>query len=422
MDYRTRMEYFKAIYQRYRTSSKNGKTKILDEFCRTTGLNRKYAIWKLNGPLEPPAHRPPQRGYCYGDDALKIALDVWKHAGYPWSNRLKTILRDWLPWIQKRYRPRPKVERQLLAISARQLDRRLRRYKTKINRRIYGRTKPGRMLKHHIPIRTANWDVKGPGWVEVDLVAHSGSNATGEFAYALNLTDIYTGWVETRAVMGKGFDGILAALEEMRQALPFRLRGLDSDNGSEFINHHLCRYCRANGITFTRGRPYAKEDNAHIEQKNWTHVRRLMGYDRYDTWAAVRAMNEFYRREGGVMMNLFQPSVKLTRKERVGSRLRRKHDSPRTPLERLKSSPEADCVQLAKLMRLKTEANPFALSEAIDAHLSRIHGLANQRIWPRKPFAQRKGPERQRPRAAWLARSGFKRRDNTISRLDSLMA
>ena len=163
--------------------------------------------------------------------------------------------------------------------------------------RRYGRTKPGTLLKHHIPLKTDHWDVTVPGFTELDLVAHCGDRADGEFAHSLNVTDIHTTWGETRAVLGRGEARVQTALEEIRQALPFRLQGIDSDNGSEFINDHLYRYCQTQGIQFTRGRPYKKDDNAHIEQKNWTHVRKLVGYLRYDTPLAVGALNALYRHE-----------------------------------------------------------------------------------------------------------------------------
>lgn len=391
MTQKSRMEYFKAIYQRYRTSPKGQKGKILDEFCRVSGLNRKYAICKLNGPLVPAPRQPPKRGVTYSEQSLKIVIDVWKRAGYPWSKRLKEVMEDWLPWIRRRYRPTKVVEQEIKDISARQIDRRLKGYRNRIKKRIYGRTKPGLMLKHHIAIRTTHWDIKGPGWVEVDLVAHSGNNGGGEFIYSLNLTDIHTGWVETRAVLGKGEAGIVKALDEMLKAIPFRVFGLDSDNGSEFINAHLFRYCKEHKIEFTRGRPYCKEDNAHIEQKNWTHVRRLMGYDRYDTPQALQAMNEFYRGELRLMMNLFQPSVKLKRKERVGSRIRRHHDDPRTPMARFAASGKLYAEKAEQLRRARLELDPFDLSDVIDRSLSRIHGLSDRRTWPKHPQSMQRG-------------------------------
>ena len=179
--------------------------------------------------------------------------------------------------------------------------------------------------------------------------------------------------------MGKGQTGIVAALEDMRQSLPFPLRGIDSDNGSEFINAHLVRYCQVKSIQFTRGRPYKKDDNAHIEQKNWTHIRKLVGWERYDSAAAVKLLNSLYRNEIRLMMNLFQPSVKLMQKKRVGSRLKRIYDAPRTPLERLQAYPETDPETLKKLIKLRATTDPFQLAKAIDDKLAQIYELASRR-------------------------------------------
>jgi hypothetical protein len=262
------------------------------------------------------------------------------------------------------------------------MDRRLAPYRRPGRMGRLGGTKPGSLLKHQVPLRTDRWDVTVPGFTEIDLVAHCGESSDGEFFHSLNLTDIHTTWVETRAVLGRGQHAVRAALEEMRQTLPFRLQGIDSDNGSEFINAHLIRYCGQQGIQFTRGRPYKKDDNAHIEQKNWTHVRRLLGYGRYASPAAVAAMNALYRQELRLFQNLFLPSVKLVRKVRVGARIRRVYDRPQTPFERVCACPAADPVQVARLTALRAQHDPFALAEAIDQKLDHLYALAQQRGLP----------------------------------------
>jgi hypothetical protein len=370
-------EYLRAIHGRYRQASRKAKSGILDEFCRATGYHRKYALRLLNGP-PPGAQRSPRRRrpLTYGPGVIQALRVIWEAAGYPWAVRLKALLPLWLPWARRRLRLSAKVCRQLGAISPRQIDRRLAPAKRRLQTRRYGRTKPGTLLKHHIAVKTDQWDVHVPGFTELDLVAHSGARADGEFAHSLNVADIHTTWVETRAVLGKGEGRVQQALDEIRRALPFRLRGIDSDNGSEFINDHLYRYCQAHAIQFTRGRPYKKDDNAHIEQKNWTHVRKLVGYLRYDTPAAVAALNALYRHELGLFQNLFLPSVKLVRKERVGARLRRHYDAPRTPLERVQACPEADPVALARLVTLRARLDPFVLAQVIDRQLEELVALA----------------------------------------------
>ena len=374
-----RREYLRAIHARYQRSKPEAKGKILDEFCSVCGYHRKYAIRLLARP-RPEARPGPRRsrGPSYGRAVVEVLARVWEAAGYPWSVRLKALLPVWLPWLRKRMAISAETELQVLAISPRQIDRRLQSRKSELRRRMYGRTKPGTLLKHHIPIKTDHWDVRCPGFTEIDLVSHSGDCAEGEFAHSFNVTDIHTTWTETRAVLGKGQAGIVKALEDMRQSLPFVLCGIDSDNGSEFLNHHLIDYCKTEHIQFTRGRPYKKDDNAHIEQKNWTHVRKLIGWDRYDSATAVSLLNDLYRNELGLMMNLFQPSVKLMRKERVGSRLKRVYDAPRTPLERLQAYAGADPRRVARLVALRGATDPFALARTIDDKLARIYELASR--------------------------------------------
>ncbi len=274
----TRREYFRAIYNRYRKAGLIEKGRILDEFCRVCRYNRKYAISKLNGPaIERVRQKQKARSPKYDSKVIAILNSVWIATGYLCSIRLKAALPIWLPWIRKRFLIDNPTEKKLLTISARQIDRRLQSEKKNAKKSIYGRTKPGSLLKHHIPIKTDHWDVTIPGFTEVDLVSHSGNSASGEFVYSLNQTDIFTTWVETRAVLGRSERNIVTSLDEIQKTLPFFLKGIDSDNGSEFINDHLYRYCKSNQIQFTRGRPYKKDDNAHIEQKNWTHVRKLLG-------------------------------------------------------------------------------------------------------------------------------------------------
>src|SRR5882724_9205398 len=378
----SRRDYLQRIYPRYRDARNSEKGHILDEFCANCGYHRKYAIRLLNGaPPENQPVRQRRRRRRVSDEAQVISIleAVWEAADYPWSLRLKALLPRWMPWIRRHFQLTAEIEEQLLRISPRAMDYGLRSRKRVLRKRIYGRTKPGTLLKQQIPVKTDRWDVQVPGFTEIDLVSHSGAAAGGDCCHSLNLTDIYSTWVETRAVLGKGQEGVRQALEEIGQALPFPLRGIDSDNGSEFINAHLYGYCRSRAIQFTRGRPYKKDDNAHIEQKNWTHVRRLFGYVRYDTPAACTAMHALYAHELRLFQNLFLPSVKLVRKERVGSRLRRRYDAPRTPFERVLAGADLRPALVAQLQRYREGLDPFALARAIDQQLERIHALASLR-------------------------------------------
>ena len=376
----SRKDYLQRIYSRYQKASRSEKEGILDEFCAICSYHRKHAIRLLNQPL-PAAKTGPRRrvrGRIYGSQTISVLKAVWEAADYPWSVRLKALLPEWMPWIRRRFRLGARTEQQLLRISARSIDYRLKGEKRKWRRRLYGRTKPGSLLKHHIPLKTDHWDVDVPGFTEIDLVSHSGDSAAGDFCYSLNLTDIHTGWTESQAVLGKSQEAVRGALEAIRQTLPFALRGIDSDNGSEFINSHLYRYCQAEAIQFTRGRPYKKDDNAHIEQKNWTHVRRLLGYVRYDSAEARDAINDLYREELRLFQNLFLPSVKLAKKERVGSRLRRHYEAAQTPLQRLQTSGKADAERIAELERQRVKRDPFELSATIDAKRKRIFALSRE--------------------------------------------
>jgi len=316
---------------------------------------------------------------------VTVLAAVWEGAGYPWSVRLKAILPIWMPWIRQRYKPSAETERQLLRMSARQMDRRLAGKKSRCKQRLYGQTKPGTLLKHHIPVKTDSWNVTQPGYAEIDLVSHSGNSGEGEFGYTLNLTDIHTGWTESRGLLGKGQEGVRQALEEIQKGLPFELLGLDSDNGSEFINWHLESWCKQSQIQLTRGRPYKKNDNAHIEQKNWTHVRKLLGWERYDSCEAIEAMNDLYQNELRLWLNLFLPSVKLLKKVRVGSKVRRVYDGPQTPLERVRACPQADRKEVARLEDMRKRLDPFQLARTIDRKLEGIYRLANRRLSPTEP-------------------------------------
>ena len=371
-------EYLARMRERYERAGRDAKGGLLDEVCAVTGFHRKAVIRLLRRAAAEGTRRRRGRRVEYGPAVLAALRAIWTAAGYPWSVRLKALLPAWVPWARRRLRLTPATEGALLRISARQIDRRLRPHKQELRTRMYGRTKPGTLLKHHIPVQTERWNVTEPGFTEIDLVSHSGDSAEGEFLHSLNVTDIHTTWVETQAVLGKSQERVRQALETIAEALPFALRGIDSDNGSEFINAHLYGYCRKRAIQFTRGRPYKKDDNAHIEQKNWTHVRKLVGYDRYDSPAALAALNALYA-DLRLLQNLWLPSVKLIKKTRVGSRLRRVYGPPQTPLARVRACPTADAAKVAALTRLHTTLDPFALASRIEQQQERLYALANHR-------------------------------------------
>jgi len=370
---RSKQEYLGIMWQRYQRGDRAERSALLDEVTRMCGYHRKYAIGLLNRrhPPRPRPRRVPRRRPTYSAEAISVLAWIWEQSGYLCATRLKAALPIWLPWVQRRRPLSPTVARQLLAISPRQIDRRLQARKHRLKRRLYGTTRPGTLLKHLVPLKTDHWDVTQPGYLEIDLVSHSGASAAGDFLHTLDAVDIHTGWVERQAVMGKGQHGILQALTIIDQQLPFALRGVDSDNGSEFINGHLVAFCARRTIQFTRSRPYKKDDNAHVEQKNWTHVRKLVGWDRYDTLEAQRALNALYA-DLRLFQNLFQPSMKLQRKERRGSRLLRRYDRPQTPFARVRACAAVDGAKVAALERLLRRTDPFVLAQRIGQHLDRL--------------------------------------------------
>ena len=379
----SKMEYLTAIYHRYHKAAKEAKGRILEEFCRVCGFHRKHAIRLLNAPLraeKKPARR--KRDVLYSTQAIQVAEAIWEASGYLCAERLKEAIPLWLPAARKRLSVSPDIENDLLSISARQLDQRLRERKRKRKKRIYSTTRPGAFLKHMIPIRTHNWDIKTPGFLEVDLVAHCGNSNDGVFINTLTATDIQTGWTERAAVMGKGQVAVCDGILDIKNALPFRLRGIDSDNGEEFINYLLLSFCRTSRpqIAFTRGRAYKKNDNPYAEQKNWTHVRQIFGWDRYDTDAAQQAINDLYENELRLLQNLFQPSLKLKEKIRVGSKVIRRYEKAKTPLDRVLESGVYHPTKMKRLRQLRDSLDPFALSKAIDQKLERVFIMASQRI------------------------------------------
>lgn len=378
----------KKIHERYGKASKEEKTKILEEFLKTCKYHRKYAIRLLNAPLEEALKPRRKRAPFYSLKALAILEAIWEAAGYPWSVRLKALLPIWMKRARERFGIDPKTEAELLAISARQMDRRLGPKRFKIRKKMYGTTKPGSLLKSQIPIRTKNWDIKKAGYSEIDTVAHCGNSLDGEFIWTLNDTDIHTTWTESEAVMGKGAEGVQKGLEDISGRRPFRRRGIDSDNGSEFMNHHLIRYCESSRprLEFTHSRPYEKEDQGHVEQKNFTHVRKVFGWDRYDTPEALEAMNDLYRHELSLWNNLFQPSVKLKEKVRKGSRLIRKYGPAQTPFQRVLKCKEADPQRVQVFQQLLDFTDPFELGARIDRKLRRIYKMASQRVGGRIGF------------------------------------
>lgn len=370
-----RREYLETIRKRYRKARKKDKKPILDEFCTNCGYHRKYAIRLLS--LRPRARvKKPGAKPVYDSSALLTPLKrIWFATDQMCSKKLKAAILLWLPYYEQEYGALSvSVRTQLLAISARSIDRLLKPVRAQAVRRGLCGTKPGTLLKNQICIRTEHWDITRPGFVEADTVAHCGNSLAGDFIWSLTLTDILSGWTENRATWNKGALGVMAQIEDIESRLPFPMLGFDCDNGSEFLNHHLHRYLahRPSPAQFTRSRPYRKNDNAHVEQKNWTHVRQLLGYDRFDKPPLVDLMNDLYRNEWSTFQNFFCPTLKLKEKQRVNSRYIKKYHPPQTPCQRLLESEHVSTETKERLITASLNINPFALKKTIQTKLEII--------------------------------------------------
>ena len=251
------------------------------------------------------------------------------------------------------------------------IDRYLKPYRSELSRHKHSGTKPGSLIKSKIPIQPMDWNVQCPGFAEADSVAHCGHTLEGSFVWSITLTDIFTTWTENRAVWNKGAKNTVAGVEDIEKNLPFPLLGFDSDNGSEFLNHHLINYFTCDNtlrVQLFRSRPYKKNDNAHVEQKNWTHVRQIFGYHRIDNPDVVDLMNDLYKNELSILNNFFSPSIKLIRKTRIGAKIKKEYDLPQTPYQRLLNSKTLSPEQLIRLDKLYVTQNPFKLKKSMESN------------------------------------------------------
>jgi len=377
-----RMEYLKSIVVRYRKASKKQKTVILDEFCQTCGYNRKYAIYLLytfKRFTKPKLKKRGKPSKYNRPDVIDPIRRIWLAANLPCSKRLKAILPQWVGFYHKEYESLPiKIVQLLLKISAPTIDRILKSCKAKYKARGKCATKPGTLLKEHILVKTNQWDESRPGFLEADSVALCGQRLEGDFTYIVDYTDIATAWNEQRAVWGKGETGVLEQTKDVEAAIPFNLLGFDCDNGSEFLNWHLLRHFteRPKPIQFTRSRPYHKDDNAHIEQKNWTQVRQWLGYSRFDNPAVVPLLNDLFRNEWRLYHNFFMPSVKLIEKKQIAAKTIKRYDKPKTPYQRILESKYVPKAIKHSLKERFEQLNPFQLRKAIDAKLKKIFAIS----------------------------------------------
>ncbi|HEX7295096.1 MAG TPA: transposase family protein [Pyrinomonadaceae bacterium] len=378
---KARQEVIGATAGQYRGASKKEKGKILDQFIATTGYSRWYARLVLRHEgrrvqtdkktillaVRERAKAKRQRRSLY-DEKVQVALvKLWRIMDYICGKRLQPLLPELITVLERHneFSCDRETRAKLLQISPATIDRLLQPERRKHELRGRAGTKPGTLLKKQIPIRTfAEWDELRPGFAEIDLVGHDGGVAAGDYCQTLDLTDIATTWTETQAVRNKAQTWVFAALKEIRQNLPFPLLGIDSDNGSEFINKYLTDYCQKQKLTFTRSRPYRKNDNCFVEQKNYSIVRRAVGYQRYDTELQLQLLNELYATLR-LYTNFFQPTMKLQSKERVGSKVIKRYDRAQTPYQRVLATAQVNAAAKQRLREKYKTLNPAALKRRL---------------------------------------------------------
>lgn len=385
MSHEARMEYLEKIYPRYKRANRKEKTVILNEFCINCNYHRKHAIRLLNTYRRFTKPKPKKRGRPSRYNKASVIgplRRIWLTANLPCSKRLKAILPLWMPSYVKEYGGLSlDAVKALRKISPATIDRLFEPIRSKYRGRGKSTTKPGTLLRKQIPIKTNQWNEEKPGFLEADTIAHCGESLMGDFVYTVNFVDISTSWSEQRAVWGKGETGVLKQIKDVEDSLPFPLLGFDCDNGSEFLNWHLMRHFseRKSPIQFTRSRPYHKDDNAHIEQKNWTHVRQWLGYHRIDNPVCVPLMNDLYTQEWNLFHNFFCPSVKLLKKKLVAGKTIKEYDSPKTPYQRALESPYI-AVSVKRSLKQQFETlNPFKLRKIIESKLKTIYSHRHPR-------------------------------------------
>jgi hypothetical protein len=382
MSQTTRNEVLKKLRRRYLSAGPEHKRKLLDQAQELLGYHRKAAIRSLRAPM---IERSPRiitgRPMSYEPKLLLPYLrPIWQATDYACGRRLVAMLPEWIPAYEQHERRVPgEVRDKLLAASGRTLDRLLEPL------RVQGRgrslTRPGTLLRQQIPIRGSVWEEGKAGWLEVDTVALCGGSVAGEYVWMVDGVDYATTWVELRAMWGRGQHGTLAALRDVEASLPFALLGLDSDNGGEFLNYHVMRWLqkRPRPVFMTRSRPYKKDDNAHVEQKNYTHVRQCFGYERHDNPEVVELINVVIKKAYGPLLNFFHASLKLERKERTNGKLRRIYGEAQTPLARVLASAEVSPQTKRRLKQEKALLNPFALKQLVTRSLKEIASMRRLR-------------------------------------------
>lgn len=379
----SKKELLDKVKPRYLKANKKEKSKILDEFCLNTGYNRKYAINILQARYD--YYRVKREGRkkrqkVYGAQSLAVVVKIWEFLEYPCGVRLQPVLVSTAEALERfnEISLNEVIRNDLQKISAKTLDRRLKRERQirRLNRN-RGTTRHGSLLKSSIPIRITNWDTDQVGFMEMDTVAHNGGDPSGEHIWSLDLVEIFSGWSEQIAIIGRGEIGMIRAIDQVRKEVPFDTLGFDSDGGSEFINWHMVRYCEKQKLEFTRSRPDRRNDNAYVEQKNYTHIRQWLGYGRYDTMEQLKLINDLYRNELRLYNNFFRPVMKILSKEKINNSVcRKKYDTAKTPYQRLMDCPQISAQRKKKLQAMYLSLNPAELKRKIDQKIKQVRQIA----------------------------------------------
>jgi hypothetical protein len=378
MSLNSKRELVEVVRPRYLKARKGEKQKILDEFTSATGYHRKHAIRVLKNQF-PKSQKRKRTGYqaIYRGEVVQALEQIWEIYGRICSKRLQPFLPEGIRVLERCQEIELSEETKalLLKISSASIDRCLRAVRIKSPHGL-STTKPGSLLKNLIPVRTfTEWDAERPGFLEIDLVAHCGNTTEGQYLNTLTCTDLATGWTDVTAVLHRSQEAVSEAIQQMRPRLPFPLLGLDSDNGSEFINDLLYRYCLSEKITFTRSRPYQKNDQAHVEQKNWSVVRHTVGYDRWETPQELALLERIYD-DLRLYINFFQPSFKLIAKERLGNKTFKRYDPAKTPYQRVLDRTDISLEAKARLMSLYVQLNPVELRRRIDQNTAKLWNIS----------------------------------------------
>jgi len=395
MNMDARCQYLKVLQEKYfRTKSRKEKSSILDEYCKNTGQNRKYVIRKIRSSLslEP---KKRKRTATYDGPVRSALAKIWEIFDFPCGQRLKPLLErevERLRGLRELIIP-DEVAEKLNKVSPRTIDRLLRHQREVLHLQKKRHKKRNPLIYQNVPIKAGGWDRSLPGQVQIDLVEHCGESAGGLFINTVSSCDVALGWWEGRAILGSGQERTFKAIEKMRTGTPFEWQELHSDNDGSFINWHLVKYCEAEGIIFNRSRPYKKNDNCFVEQKNSTHVRNFLGHLRYDTKEEIEVINSLYQILSPYK-NFFQPVMKLKEKIRDKGKIHRKYDTPKTPYQRLMESENIPEITKSELKKVYLSLNPAKLKRDIDAKLKELY-----QIYQEKNNSQRVDPfKKQRPR------------------------